>query len=121
MDYILEELIELQQMGMTVFLQIGDYVVKRHAFFPVSIFVGDGKSAYNLCCRIAHYNQPRMSRACYTSFEDCNNVEVKCQWVLRKDQEELQRRLLQDDAETDDELKEQLRDDSMYRCWSSMF
>jgi hypothetical protein len=110
MDYILEELIELQQMGMTVFLQIGNYVVKRHAFFPVSILVGDGKSADNLCCQIAHYNQPRMSRACYTSFEDCNNAEVKCQCVLRKDQEELQRRLLQDDTETDDKLKEQLQD-----------
>jgi hypothetical protein len=120
-DFIFEELVELQRTGMTVFLQIGDYVVKRHAFFPISIFVGDGKAADNFCCRIAHYNQPRMSRACYTSFKDCNNAEVKCQWVLRKDQQELQRRLLQDDAKNEDELKEQLRDVSTYRCWSSMF
>jgi hypothetical protein len=34
-DYIFEERIELQQTGMTVFLQIGDYVVKRHAIFSV--------------------------------------------------------------------------------------
>jgi hypothetical protein len=115
-DFIFEELIELQNTGMTVFLQRS--VVKRHAYFPISIFVGDGKA---FCCWIAHYNQPRMSRACYTSFEDCNNMEVKCQWVLHKDQEELQRRLLTDGAEQDDELKDQLRNVSTYRCWSSMF
>jgi hypothetical protein len=121
LDFILEELIELQKTGMPVFLQIGNHYVKRHAYFPVSIFVGDSKSSDNLCCRISHYNQPRMSRACYTSFKECANTNIRCHWVYREDQQKLQKQLLDDDAEENEDLLQEIRDVSTYRCWSSMF
>lgn len=121
LDVILEPLIELQKTGMTVFLQIGDFYRKLHAYFPVALVVGDAKSNDTWCCRISHYNQPRMSRACYTPFEECNNPWVECEWVTRKEQESLQRKLLHPGSEADADLLKELRDVSTYRCWSSLF
>jgi hypothetical protein len=120
-DVIIGPLVELQKTGMPVFLQIGKYVWKVHAYFPVSVFVGDGKTNYSLTCRVSHYSQPRMLRACYTPFEECNNPDFKCTWVKRAEHETLQKKLLADGAEHDDDLIQELRDVSAYRCWSKMF
>jgi hypothetical protein len=84
------------------------------------VIVGDWKSSDMFTCQIAHYNQPRMSRACYTSFKDCNNSAVECKWVTREEQRSLQEKLLRGDAENNESLMQHLRDVSTYRCWSKM-
>jgi hypothetical protein len=58
------------------------------AFCPVAIIMGDAKSNDTLTC-IPHYEQPRMSRACYTSFADCCKHDHECTWVEKEDQEGL--------------------------------
>jgi hypothetical protein len=121
MDVITGPLKELQETGMLVHLQIGDYCRAIHAKFPIAVFVADGKCADTLTNRISHYNQPRMSRACYTSFEQSNDPSHKCKWVLQKDQKKLQLQLLEEGASTNEELINELRQTSTYRCWSNMF
>lgn len=86
LDIIMEPLRELQENGMKVFLQIGNYNREIHAYFPISVFVADGKCADSLTSQISHYNRMRMSRACYTSFEECSNPTHKCVWVTQDQQ-----------------------------------
>jgi hypothetical protein len=60
------------------------------AFFPVAIIIGDAKSNNTLtCCIPLHYEQPKMSRTCYTSFANCFKHEHQRIWVEKEDQEEL--------------------------------
>jgi hypothetical protein len=119
---LLEPLIQLQKDGMTVYMRIGNLLRKvLKAFFPISIITGDAKSNDMLCCRVAHYNQARMSRACYTSFDDCNNYQKHCKWGLQEDQKILLEHCMEPGASDDEDLEMALREVSTVRCYSSLF
>jgi hypothetical protein len=86
---LMQPLYELQKTGMKVLLRIGDHIKPVHAHLPVALIIGDAKSQDTLCCRVPHYDQPRMSRACYTSFADCCKPQYKCVWVKQEEQHDL--------------------------------
>jgi hypothetical protein len=83
--------------------------------------MGDAKSNDTLTCRIPHYEQPRMSRACYTSFADCCKHNHQCTWVEKEDQEELSERSSNPDSAKDKEFLAELKSVSTIRCQSSLF
>jgi hypothetical protein len=118
---LLDPLIQLQNEGMTVYMRIGSLLRKVKAYFPVAIIIGDAKSNDMLCCRVAHYNQARMSRACYTSFDDSNNYQKRCKWVWQDEQKLLLEHCMEAGASDDEELEMALREVSTVRCYSSLF
>jgi hypothetical protein len=65
------------------------------------MIIGNAKSNDALACHIPHYEQPRMSCVCYTSFEDCCNPDHKCKWVTKEQQEKLSKRSAYPDSPKD--------------------
>jgi hypothetical protein len=120
-EALLDPLIQLQKEGLTVFMRIGNLLRKVKAYFPVAIIMGDAKSNDMLCCRVAHYNQARMSRACYTSFEDCNSYRKQCSWVCQDEQKLLLEHCMEPGASDNEDLEMALREVSTVRCYSSLF
>jgi hypothetical protein len=118
---LMKPLYELQKTGMKVLLRIGDHVKPVHAHLPVAVIIGDGKSQDTLCCRVPHYDQPRMSRACYTSFADCCKPQHKCVWVKQEEQRALSNQCAHPDSATNKELIAHLKSVSTVRCESSLF
>jgi hypothetical protein len=118
---LLQPLYALQKTGMNVFLRIGNYVKEVQGHFPVAMIIGDAKSQDALCCRVPHYDQPRMSRACYTSFSDCCKPDHKCVWVKQKHQEQLSSRCADPQSRKDPIFLAKLRSVSTVRCSSSLF
>jgi hypothetical protein len=114
-------LYDLQKKGLNVLLCIGEHLKEVNAYFPVAMIIGDAKSNDALTCRVPHYEQPRMSRACYTSFEDCCNPDHKCKWVTREQQEKLSERSANPDSAKDKVFLAKLKSVSTVRCQSSLF
>jgi hypothetical protein len=108
-----------QKDGLNVHLHIGDHVKEVLAFCPVAIIMGDAKSNDTLTCCIPHYKQPRMSRACYTSFADCCKHDH--QSVEKEDQEELSEQSSDRDSAKDKDFLAELK--SILTIWyeSSLF
>jgi hypothetical protein len=113
--------IQLQKEGMTVYMRIGDMLRKVKAYFPIAVITGNAKSNDMLCCRVAHYNQARMSRACYTSFDECNDYQKRCEWVRQDEQKLLLEHCMEAGASDDEDLEMALREVSTVRCYSSLF
>jgi hypothetical protein len=118
---LFEPFYKIQKDGLNVHLRIGDHAKEVVAFFPVAIIMGDAKSNDTLTCRIPHYEQPRMSRACYTSFADCCKNDHHCTWVQKKDQEELSKRSSDPDSAKDKDFLAELKAVSTIRCELSLF
>ena len=88
---LVESIHSLQDMenGIQMTVMIGSQLKQMNVFFPIAFWMGDGKSSDMLCCRIAHYEQPRMSRACYCTFDECDDPYHQCVWVTQAEQHEL--------------------------------
>jgi hypothetical protein len=113
--------IQNQKEGMNVLLRIGNHVIEVQAFFPVAIIMGDAKSNDTLTCRVPNDDQPRMSRACYTSFTDCCKHDHLCVWVEKEDQEELLKQSAESELAQDKDLLSDLKCVSTIHCESLIF
>jgi hypothetical protein len=118
---LLQPLYELQKTGLKVYLRIGDHIKNVHAYIPVAMIIGDAKSNDTLTCRVPHYEQPRMSRGCYTSFADCCKHDHKCVWVKQKEQHPLSTYSGNTQSVSDRVFHAKLKKVSTVRCESSLF
>jgi len=119
LQVVLASLIEMQQAnGFDHAVTLGNVTCYVHLYCPVAFIMGDTKSQDSLCCRVAHYNQPRTCYACYVPFEELSSADHKCSFVTQAEQRTLLTGCMEEGQETNEELLANLKAVSTIRCFS---
>ena len=119
LQVVLASLIELQQAnGFAHMVTLGNVTRYVHLYCPVAFIMGDTKSQDSLCCRVAHYKQPRTCYACYVPFEELSSAVHKCSFVTQAEQRTLLTGCMEDGQETNEILLANLKKVSTIRCFS---
>ena len=119
LEAVLQSLIDFQQnKTATMIVKLGKHLKKVTIRCPVAFIIGDTKSQDMLCCRVAHYSQPRTCYACYTPFLKLSCFNHVCKFVTQKEQFTLLKDCMLPGKELDPNLMAKLKATSTIRCFS---
>ena len=107
-----------QANGFAHEVTLGNVKQHVHLYCPVAFIMGDTKSQDSLCCRVAHYKQPRTCYACYVPFDELSSNVHKCSFVTQAEQRTLLTGCMEDGQEINEVLTADLKAVSTIRCFS---
>ncbi len=89
LELILQGFQEVQDKGIVTWLRLGSQLKKVRIRPEIAFCIGDGKSADMITLRQGGHikNAARISRACFTEQQKCDDVLHQCEYVFHKDKE----------------------------------